>query len=124
MGLESDRSGAATFALAIGLHKGAAAMSLGIEFLKSFPNRPYYIASLIFVFSLFTPAGIILGMILEDADDIVELVFTCLSAGTFIYIGCSEIIIEEFSSPTAKYAKFFAFLIGIAFITSLHFFNV
>lgn len=124
MGLETDRTGAATFALAIGLHKGAASMSLGIEFLKSFPDRPYYISSLIFVFSMFTPLGIVLGMILSDADDIVELVFTSLSAGTFLYIGCSEIIIEEFSIETAKYWKFFAFLVGIAFITSLHFFNV
>ena len=48
-----------------------------------------------------------------------EIVFGCLAAGTFLYIACSEVIIEEFSMPDQKYLKLFVFLIGIGIISSL-----
>jgi len=44
-----------------------------------------------------TPIGIIIGMFVEGSSKILELLFNSLAAGTFIYIGCSEVIIEEFS---------------------------
>ena len=83
--------------LAIVLHKGAAGMSLGISMAKVFPNRNNLIFSLLFMFSLFTPIGVIIGMILQDSSEMVEIVFSCLAGGTFLYIACSEVIIEEFS---------------------------
>jgi hypothetical protein len=46
------------------MHKGAAGMSLGISMAKAFPNRNNFIFSLLFMFSLFTPIGVIIGMIL------------------------------------------------------------
>jgi len=45
----------------------------------------------------------------------------CLAAGTFIYIACSEVIIEEFSMPDHKMLKLLFFLIGIALIACLKF---
>lgn len=80
------------------MHKGAAGMSLGISMAKVFPNRNNFILALLFMFSVFTPFGVIIGMSLQNNNNpIVEIVFNCLAGGTFLYIACSEVIIEEFS---------------------------
>jgi len=50
-----------------------------------------------------------------------EIVFSCLAAGSFLYIACSEVIIEEFSIPIYRYWKLFFYFIGIGLITSLKF---
>ena len=97
VGLAPDFQQATFICLAIVMHKGAAAMALGIANQKAFPDRDNFIIGLIFVFSLMTPIGIIIGMFVEGSSKILELLFNSLAAGTFIYIGCSEVIIEEFS---------------------------
>jgi zinc transporter ZupT len=66
-----------------------------------------------------TPIGIIIGMFVEGSSKILELLFNSLAAGTFIYIGCSEVIIEEFSEPENKYLKLLSFLIGMIIIGCL-----
>jgi hypothetical protein len=50
-----------------------------------------------------------------------EIIFSCLAAGTFLYISCSEVIVEEFSIPQFRFLKLFAYLFGIAIISSLKF---
>ena len=121
LGLTDDFKETALFALAIFLHKGAAGMSLGIAMGKAFPERERFIMGMIALFAIFTPLGIVIGMLLQQTSDIVEVVFNCIAAGTFLYIACSEVIIEEFSLPENKYIKLFFFLIGIALITCLRF---
>ena len=116
LGLESDAKDTAVFAFAICVHKGAAAMSLGISIHRSFPGRIGFNVALMTVFSLCTPFGVILGMLLQDDNDLVEIVFSSIAAGTFLYIACSEVIIEEFSDGIAKWWKWLTFLLGIAFI--------
>ena len=63
----------------------------------------------------------ILGIALAGLDDIYEIIFNSIAAGTFLYIATSEIIVEEFSIPGNRYWKLFAFLVGAAIITSLFF---
>jgi len=50
-----------------------------------------------------------------------EMVFNSLAAGTFLYIACSEVIVEEFSISQNRFLKLFAYLIGIANIACLKF---
>ena len=107
--------------VAILIHKGAAASSLGISLVKSFPNDFKLVRWLIFTFSMATPLGVALGMILSKAGEIYSIVFSSLAAGTFIYIACSEIIVEEFSTPGNRWLKLIVFLIGAAIITCLWF---
>ena len=77
---------------------------------------------MIFLFSLFTPFGVAIGWgLLEDSNEMVEIWMTSLAAGTFLYIACSEIIVEEFSVPSHRFLKLFAYLVGIAIISSLKF---
>jgi zinc transporter ZupT len=42
-----------------------------------------------------------------------------LAAGTFLYIACSEVIVEEFSIPQFRFLKIFFYLVGIACIALL-----
>jgi zinc transporter 1/2/3 len=121
LGINNTFEGVLIFTVAIMLHKGAAGMSLGISMAKTFPDEQRFCAMMITVFGSFTPIGVILGIILGDGGDLLEIIFSSLAAGTFLYIACSEVIVEEFSVPTFKYIKLFAYLCGIAIITCLYF---
>lgn len=51
----------------------------------------------------------------------VDAVLVSLAAGTFIYVGATEVVADEFESPQHKWKKFGALLGGvvlIAYITS------
>ena len=55
---------------------------------------------MIVMFSIFSPLGVALGMTLQGSNEMVEIVVSSIAAGTFLYISCSEIILEEFSDPS------------------------
>jgi zinc transporter ZupT len=57
---------------------------------------------LLISFALATPIGIALGLLLQDANEMVEIIFSSFAGGTFIYIAASEVIVEEFSIPGRK----------------------
>jgi len=97
LGLSKKMDKTFLFTLAIFMHKGAAGMSLGISMTKAFPERNKFVMTLMALFAIFTPIGILLGMWLNTSSAITELIFNCLAGGTFLYIACSEVIIEEFS---------------------------
>ena len=74
------------------------------------------------LFATFTPIGILLGWIIAAGEHpLLEIVFNCLAAGTFLYIACSEIIVEEFSTGGRKFMKLCVYLVGIGIIASLLF---
>jgi len=121
LGLNPSMSTAANIMIAICLHKWAAAMSLGISLAKVFSDNMRFIFWLIFTFSCASPLGIIIGIILRAAPPIVDISFSCLAGGTFVYISCSEVIVEEFSVPGNRWLKLLAFVFGALVITSLFF---
>ena len=107
--------------LAICIHKSAAASSLGISLVKTFPNDFKLVRWLIFTFSMATPSGVVIGMILQNEGTIYTIIFSSLAAGTFLYIALTEVIVEEFSLPGNRWLKLFVFLLGVAIITCLWF---
>ena len=107
--------------LAICIHKGAASLSLGISLVKTFPNDFKLCRWLVFIFSLATPLGTAIGMIVSNAGDIYSVIFSSFAAGTFLYIGCNEVIVEEFSVVGNRWLKLLAFLLGASIITLLWF---
>lgn len=107
------------FVAAILMHKGAAGMSLGISMAKTFPDEPNFVVGMICLFGIFTPVGVTLGIILNTGSDMVELIFASMAAGTFLYIACSEVIVEEFSISQYRFLKLFFFFCGIGIIASL-----
>lgn len=44
----------------------------------------------------------------EFAGKMADAVLVAMAAGTFIYVGATEVIAEEFESPHDKWKKFFA----------------
>lgn len=119
VGLTPDLKNTFNMVLAIAIHKGAAASSLGISLVKTFPDDFKLCRWLVFTFSLATPLGIIMGMLLKNAGTIYDIIFNSLAAGSFVYIACSEVIVEEFTIPGNRMWKLLTFLLGIAVITSL-----
>ena len=96
---------------AILLHKWAESFSLGISFYKSGTEKNNYIY-MIFLFTLFGPLGIIIGMIFSDAGFLIKGIMLGISGGTFIYVAASEIIVEEFSLSKKINIKYLWFLFG------------
>ena len=119
LGIEGDFDKVMMLAIAIVLHKGAAGMSLGISMNQTFPGQEGFITMLLLMFALFTPIGVGIGWLLSDSSDLCELIFNCLAAGTFLYIACSEVIVDEFSIPRYRFLKLFFYLIGIGCIAIL-----
>lgn len=78
---------------------------------------------MMFLFSIFTPIGIFAGMILLEKSALIEGIFLAISAGTFLYISASEVIVEEFSITKYRYEKFLLFLTGAIFAFLLCYFE-
>ena len=121
LGLRSEVKGTLTLLFAIAAHKWAAALTLGISFVKiGTPNKQFLI--MIIVFASIGPIGMIIGLILStQTNELVEGIFLAISTGTFIYIACSEVIVEEFESHGNKYWKFILFIVGGVLAASLSF---
>lgn len=120
VGLAPTLSATLTLVIAIVVHKGAAAAALGISLVKTYPEDLTLCRWLIFTFSVATPLGVIMGIFLGQSD-VLGVIFNSLTCGTFVYIACSEIIVEEFTVPGTRGWKLLAFFIGSLLIFSLWF---
>lgn len=110
VGLLSSESGVITVSVAIIIHKIPAAVALGIA-MEGIKRLLYCVLMGIFVLS--TPLGIAIGIFLSDlGGTLIQGVFLSISAGTFMYIGCSEILPQEMANEYSSRGKFFAFCLG------------
>ena len=109
LGVQGERSNVITIAVAICSHKAPAAFSIGAKFLRDgMPVK--LVLPLIGAFSLVTPVGIGIGIGIGSAKPVVRLILEGLAAGTFIYVGATEITTDEFemmqrSRPNASPAR-------------------
>jgi zinc transporter ZupT len=71
------------------------------------------------IFASATPLGTVIGILLSGMSDIINIVFMSIAGGSFIYVSCSELIVEEFSLPGNRWLKLLAFLLGAALIGGL-----
>jgi len=74
-------------------------MSLGISIEKTIKNEDRLIRLMLITFALATPLGVLIGVFVSGADLLIKIVFLSFSVGTFTYISCSEVIVEEFAIP-------------------------
>ena len=107
--------------LAVAAHKWAASLSLGISFIKAKTTKKLYII-MVMIFAFIGPFGIALGIILsQSTNDLLEGILLGISTGTFIYVACSDVLVEEFEDRSNKYIKFFLFVLGGIFCAGLSF---
>ena len=105
LGLTQNLSAVLNIMIALIIHKMAASMSLGISIQKNLGDTPQGKKKgmiLMVLFALATPIGILIGILLQETNEIVEIIFSSLAAGSFVYIAASEVIVEEFSVPGAR----------------------
>ena len=120
LGIQQTLKGTFFLFIAILLHKWAAALTLGISFVKSGVTQKEFVINII-IFSFISPIGIAVGMVLTSmSNDFLAGVFLSISVGTFIYIACSEIVIHEFNKKENKYIKFLCFILGAGVVLSLN----
>jgi zinc transporter 1/2/3 len=63
------------------------------------------------------PIGVAIGMAVNEfASPIVDSIMLAIVAGTFVYVGATEVIPEEFEDPSNKWKKFAALMSGIVSI--------
>lgn len=115
LGLMSNKESLINLAISILIHKWAESMSISISLIKSF-DQFSTIFKLMLLYSFITPVGTIIGIVLGDAPIIIQIVFMSLACGTFLYVSCSELIVEEFSLPGNRWLKMLGFCIGAALV--------
>lgn len=113
-GVSSTEEEVLNMFIAIAAHKWCDSLVVGISFVAA--ELPFKMALSLTVFlSFFTPMGILFGYLASE-NKVITGVFQALSAGTFLYISCAEIIIEEFAIADKKFWKFLMYTLGILFI--------
>lgn len=119
LGLQGNLQGTLFLFVAIIAHKWAESLTLGISFVKA--NAPKKsIIIMCSVFSIIGPLGIVVGILLSTkGGEVVEGIFLGLSTGTFLYVACSEVIVEEFAVSKYKIPKFILYIIGGVFTAFL-----
>ena len=66
------------------------------------------------------PIGVALGMAVNEfAAPIVDAIMLAVVAGTFVYVGATEVIPEEWEDSEHKFKKFFALMGGIVSIFAI-----
>ena len=72
------------------------------------------------VFSAMGPLGVALGIAVNEfAAPIVDSAMLAIVAGTFVYVGATEVIPEEWEDSEHKWKKFAALMTGIVSIFAI-----
>jgi zinc transporter 1/2/3 len=81
--------------IAILIHKSISSISLvgSLHRCGVFKRAKFYLL----LFSLTSPLGCIIGIILSSESIFLEVIFLSFCSGSFIYIACTEIVTVEFS---------------------------
>ena len=108
---------------AILAHKWAESFALGISFFKSGTDKGTFIR-MILLFALFTPFGIVIGLIFSGTSFLIQGILLSVSAGTFLYVSASEVIVEEFAITKYRYQKYLYYLLGGILVGVLAWFEV
>ena len=122
LGAEDSAANSIVLLMAVVAHKGSAAFALTSGLLRmpaGESGSARSVWSLLFVFALMTPIGIILGTGLQevldgDAARVSEAVFDAFAAATFVYVATLEIIGPEFRSNDRSGTKLGALTAGLA----------
>jgi zinc transporter ZupT len=110
LGIQSSWKNVLFVAGGIIINKIAVGFSLGISFKKSNTDIHTFIR-FILLFSLFCPFGIVVGYF-TISYELVKGILLAFSAGTFVYVSCSVVIVEEFAITRHRYSKYLCFMLG------------
>lgn len=116
LGLADTFGDSALLTLSIALHQLAESIALLVAFLKSGMPK-HQIVQFLSIFSCMGPIGVAIGMAVNSfATPIVDATMLAVVAGTFVYVGATEIIPEEWEDSDHKWTKFASLIAGIVSI--------
>ena len=116
LGLANTFGDSAVLSLSIALHQPAESIALLVAFLKSGMPKPD-IVKYLSIFSCMGPIGVAIGMAVNSfATPVVDATMLAIVAGTFVYVGATEVIPEEWEDPEHKWKKFLSLIAGIVSI--------
>lgn len=119
LGLSDTFSDSALLTGSIALHQPAESIALLVAFLKSGLAQKQ-IVTYLSIFSCMGPIGVALGMAVNEyAAPVVDAMMLAVVAGTFVYVGATEIIPEEWEDSRHKWKKFAALMTGIVGIAGI-----
>jgi zinc transporter 1/2/3 len=119
LGLSDSFRDSALLTVSIALHQPAESIALLVAFLKSGMPKGQ-IVTFLSIFSAMGPIGVALGMAVNEfAAPIVDSIMLAIVAGTFVYVGATEVIPEEWEDSEHKWKKFFALMGGIVSIFAI-----
>ena len=119
LGLADTFRDGALLTASIALHQPAESIALLVAFLKSGLSRQE-ILTYLSVFSCMGPIGVALGMAVNEyAAPVVDAAMLAVVAGTFVYVGATEVIPEEWEDSQHKWKKFAALMTGIVSIAGI-----
>jgi zinc transporter 1/2/3 len=119
LGLSDTFSDSALLTGSIALHQPAESIALLVAFLKSGLEQKQ-IVTYLSIFSCMGPIGVALGMAVNEyAAPVVDAMMLAVVAGTFVYVGATEIIPEEWEDSRHKWKKFAALMTGIVGIAGI-----
>ena len=118
LGIANDHTSAIMMSLSIALHQPAESMALLVAFLKTSMPKPL-ITKWLGLFSGVGIFGVCLGLAISKVSSpFADAILVAITAGTFLYVGATEICNEEFEEGTIheKIVKFLALVGGISII--------
>jgi zinc transporter 1/2/3 len=97
-------------AISILINRWIVGLTLGLSLKKADVDMKTFIR-FIFLYSIFPPFGILLGYFFTEML-LVQALLLSISAGAFLYVSSSVVIIEEFAITNYRWSKYFFFMIG------------
>lgn len=109
-----------TLLLGLSIHKVIVFLSIGIETVEIL-NSAFKSVLLLFFFSLVSPIGIIIGIVVTESEDelsqsVASAVLQSVATGTFIYVTFFEILQREYEGGKPDMRKVLCTIVGFALI--------
>ncbi|KAL6763573.1 Zinc/iron permease [Haematococcus lacustris] len=129
LGIITNHASFMALLVAIASHKAISALALSARFVREGAST-HQVLAYVGPFCLVPPLSIAFGMWAGQLAPGVHLVLSCFAAGTFLYVGCSEVLAEEFegdvrcgrrdiSAAWARWVKFAGVMLAVLLIAAL-----
>lgn len=129
LGLQTSSSKVYTIMIAIVFHKSLVAFSLTLKFYRAFPGKVRFVVVCLFIFSIISPIGSLIGWLVSGSDSIhiairagCSGILQSLATGTFLYVTFIEILGPELGHGQARLTSIFFVFIGFISIAIMKFF--
>lgn len=119
LGMAPDSTSALIMATSVALHQPAESLALLVAFLKTSMSKSAIIRWL-GLFSIVGPFGVFLGRFIQAlATPLLEGLLVAMTAGTFLYVGMTDIVPESFEDSVSKIEKWKRFAALVSGIGSI-----